>query len=123
MSNNTGIKQIALHRSIKVDDVERKRLPTWLFLPWFGQVGDTCVRTHEDVAGMQGALQETLLSLRYVDATQRSFRKIVGRNKSEAVHPNLVDAVNGLTNTQGLVKYIIKARQKKPQKTCLCLLN
>lgn len=61
-----------------------------------GQVGDTRVRAHEDVAGVQGALQETLFGLRYMDAAKRSLRKRVGRHKSQAVHPDLVDAVYGL---------------------------
>lgn len=71
------------------------------------------MRTHEDVAGMQGALQKALFGLRYVDATQRSFRKCVGRNQSQAVHPNLVDAVDSLENTRGLVKYIKKKTTQK----------
>lgn len=41
---------------------------TWLLLSWLGQVGDARVRTHEDVAGVQGTFQETLLGLGYVDA-------------------------------------------------------
>lgn len=44
---------------------------TWLFLPWFGHVGHAGVGAHEDVAGVEGALQEVLLGLRHVDATQR----------------------------------------------------
>lgn len=43
---------------------------TWLFLPGFGQVGDAGMRTHEHVAGMQRPLQEELLGLGQVDATQ-----------------------------------------------------
>lgn len=69
---------------------------TWLFLSWLGQVGDTCVRAHEDVAGVQGALQEALFGLRYMNAAQGSLGKCVGRHQSQAVHPNLVDAVYGL---------------------------
>lgn len=69
---------------------------TWLFLSWLGQVGDTCVRAHENIARVQRALQEALFCIRYMDATQRSFRKRVGRHQSQAVHSNLVDAVNGL---------------------------
>lgn len=42
---------------------------TWLFLPRLGQIGDTCVRAHEDIAGVQCTLQEALLCLRYMDAT------------------------------------------------------
>jgi len=55
---------------------------TWLFLSWLGQVGDTCVRAHEDVTGVQGAFQEALFGLRYVDAPQRSLGKRVGRHQS-----------------------------------------
>lgn len=69
---------------------------TWLFLSRLGQVGDTCVRAHEDVAGVQGALQEALFGLRYVDAAQGSLRERVGRHQSQAVDPDLVDAVYGL---------------------------
>lgn len=69
---------------------------TWLFLSRLGQVGDTRVRAHEDVAGVQGALQETLFGLRYMDAAERSLRKRVGRHKSQAVHPDLMNAVYGL---------------------------
>jgi len=65
-------------------------------LSGLGKVGDTRVRAHEDVAGVQGALQEALFGLRYVYATERSFRKGISRHKSQAVHPNLVDAVYGL---------------------------
>lgn len=36
---------------------------TWLFLARFGHVGYTCVRAHEDVAGMQRPFQEELLSV------------------------------------------------------------
>lgn len=69
---------------------------TWLFLSWLGQVGDARVRAHEDVAGVQGALQEALFGLRYMDAAEGSLGKRVSRHQSQAVHPNLVDAVYGL---------------------------
>lgn len=69
---------------------------TWLFLSRLGQVGDTCVRAHEDVAGMQGALQEALFGLRYMDSSQGSLRKCVGRHQGQAVHPDLMNAVYGL---------------------------
>lgn len=36
---------------------------TWLLLSWLGQVGDTRVGAHEDVARVQGAFQEALLGL------------------------------------------------------------
>lgn len=67
-----------------------------MFLSWLGQVGDTRVRAHEDIAWVQGALQEALFCVRYMDAAKRSFRKRIGRHQSQAVHPNLMDAVNGL---------------------------
>lgn len=70
-------------------------------MSWLGQVGDTRVRAHEDVAGVQGALQEALFGLRYVDAAQGSLRKRVGRHQSQAVHPDLVDAVYGLETETG----------------------
>lgn len=66
---------------------------TWLFLPGFGQVGDAGVRTHEHIAGVQRPLQEELLGLRQVDATQGSLRKGVGGYQGQAVDPHLVDAV------------------------------
>lgn len=66
---------------------------TWLFLSWLGQIGDTCVRAHEDVAGVQGPFQEALFGLRYMDTTQGGLRKSVGRYQSQAVDPDLVDAV------------------------------
>lgn len=69
---------------------------TWLFLSWLGQVGDARVRTHQDVAGVQGTFQEALLGLRYVDAAQGSFGECVGGYKSQTVHTHLVDAVYGL---------------------------
>lgn len=69
---------------------------TWLFLSGLGQVGDACVRAHEDIAGVQGALQEALFGLGYMDAAQRSLRKRIGRHQSQAVHSDLVDAVYGL---------------------------
>lgn len=69
---------------------------TWLLLSGLGQVGDARVGAHEDVAGVQGALQEALLGLRYVDAAQRSFGQRVGRHQSQTVHAYLVDAVYGL---------------------------
>lgn len=47
---------------------------TWLLLARFGQVGDTRVWTHEDVAGVQVSVQEELLGVRDVDAAQRGFR-------------------------------------------------
>lgn len=58
------------------------------------------MRAHEDVAGVQGALQEALFCLRYMNATQGSLGKRVGRHQSQAVHPNLVDAVDGLEKTE-----------------------
>ena len=73
---------------------------TWLFLPRFGQVGDAGVRTHEHVAGVQRPLQEQLLGLRQVDATQRSLGQSVGGHQSQAVHPHLVDTVYRLETTR-----------------------
>ncbi|MED6256379.1 hypothetical protein ATANTOWER_024795, partial [Ataeniobius toweri] len=56
-------------------------------------VGDTGVWTHQHVAGMQRPLQEELLGLREVDATQGGLGQSVGGYQSQAVHPHLVDAV------------------------------
>lgn len=67
-----------------------------MFLPWFGQVGDAGVGAHEDVAGVQPALQVQLLDLRQVDAAQRSLGQSVGRDQSQAEHAHAVDAVDGL---------------------------
>lgn len=71
-------------------------LPTRLLLARFGQVCDTCVRTHEDVARVQAAVKEGLLGVRDVDATQRCFRERVGRDQGQTIQAHLVDAVNGL---------------------------
>lgn len=79
-----------------------------MFLPRFGQVGDAGVRTHEHVAGVQRPLQEQLLGLRQVDATQRSLGQSVGGHQSQAVHPHLMDAVYRLENKDVLENlYII----------------
>lgn len=69
---------------------------TWLFLPRFGQVGDAGVRTQQHVAGVQRPLQEQLLCLRQVDATQGSLGQSVGGHQGQAVHPHLVDPVDRL---------------------------
>lgn len=69
---------------------------TWLLLSGLWQIGDARVGAHQDVAGVQGAFQEALLGLRYVDAAQRCFGKRVGRHQSQTVHAHLVDAVYGL---------------------------
>lgn len=66
---------------------------TWLLLPGFGQVRYAGVRTHEHVAGVQRPLQEELLGLGQVDATQWSLGQSVGGDQSQAVHPHLVDTV------------------------------
>lgn len=54
------------------------------------------MRTHEDVAGVQAAIQEGLLGVRDVNATQGCFRERVGRDQGQTVQAHLVDAVNGL---------------------------
>lgn len=43
--------------------IEDSLTHTWLFLPWFGHVGDAGVGAHEDVAGVQRPLKEELLSV------------------------------------------------------------
>lgn len=70
--------------------------PTWLLLSRLGQVSHTRVWTHEDIAWVQSTLQEALFGLRYMNASQGSLWKGVGRNQSQTVHTNLVNAVNGL---------------------------
>lgn len=70
--------------------------PTRLLLARFRQVCDARVWTHEDVAGVQAAVQEGLLGVRDVDATQRRFRERVGRNQGETIQAHLVDAVDSL---------------------------
>lgn len=70
--------------------------PTWLFLPRFGQVGDTGVGAHQDIAGVKPPLQVQLLDLRQVDAAQRSLGKGVGRHQSQTEDAHPVDAVYGL---------------------------
>lgn len=54
------------------------------------------MRAHEDVAGMQRALQKVLFGLRDVDPSQRSFWQGVGWHQGEAIYTHLVNAVNGL---------------------------
>lgn len=81
---------------------------TWLFLSWLGQVGHTCVWTHEDIARVQSTFQEALFGLRYMNASQGSLWKRVSRNQSQTVHTNLVNAVYGLERWRG--------RQAKKQK-------
>lgn len=51
---------------------------------------------HEDVAGVQRALQKVLLGLGDVDPSQRSFWQCVGWHQSKAVNTHLVNAVNCL---------------------------
>lgn len=72
------------------------RALTWLLLPGFGHVGDTGVRAHEDIAGVQIALQKVLLGFTDMDASQWSLWEGVGRDEGEAVQADLVDAVDGL---------------------------
>ena len=71
-----------------------------MFLPGLGQVGDAGVRTHEHVAGVQRALQETLLGLGDVDATQGGLGQRIGGHQRQTVHPHLVDTVYGLGHTE-----------------------
>lgn len=54
------------------------------------------MRAHEDVAGVQGALQKVLFRLRDVDPSQRGFWQCVSWHKSKAIDTHLVDAVDGL---------------------------
>lgn len=63
---------------------------------------------------MQSTLQEALFGLRYMDAAQRSLWKCVGRHQSQAVHPDLVDAVYSL-ETHRL--YTHKERRTGDQQT------
>lgn len=51
---------------------------------------------HEDVAGVQRALQKVLFGLGDVDPSQWSFWQCVGWHESKAVNTHLVNAVNGL---------------------------
>lgn len=66
---------------------------TWLFLARFGKVGDTCVRAHQDIAGMQCTLKKALLGFRDVDSPERSFGQSVGGDQGKAVHADLMDTV------------------------------
>ena len=45
-------------------------IPTWMMFPRFGQVGDTRVRTQEDICWVEGAVQELLLRVMEVNATE-----------------------------------------------------
>ena len=67
-----------------------------MFLAWFGQVGDAGVGAHEDIAGVQRALQEELLGLGQVDPPQRGLGQGVGRHQRQAVNPHLVNAIYSL---------------------------
>ena len=64
--------------------------------PRFRQVGDTGVRAHQHVDGVQGALQKPFLGLRQVDAAQRGLGQMVVRHQSQAVEADGVDRVHGL---------------------------
>lgn len=82
--------------SVSVSDIGLKR-PTWLFLPWFGQVCNTGVWAHEDVTGVQVSLQKILLGFTDVDSSKGRLREGVGWDKREAVQADLVDTVDGLS--------------------------
>lgn len=84
--------------SVAVTGAETGRTATltWLFLARFGKVGDTGVRAHEHIAGVQQPLQETLLGFRNVNPSERSLGQGVGRNQRQTVHAHLVDAVDRL---------------------------
>lgn len=72
------------------------RRPTWLFLPGFGQVGNTGVWAHEDITGVQVSLQKVLLGFTDVDASKGRLWEGVGWDECKAVQANLVDTVDGL---------------------------
>lgn len=74
--------------------------PTWLFLAWLGQVGNTGVWAHEDITGVQISFQKVLLGFTDMDASKRRLWKGVGWDEGEAVQANLVDTVNGLGRQQ-----------------------
>lgn len=92
------------------------RALTWLFLPWFGQVGDAGVGTHEDVAWMKPSLQVQLFDFRQVDATQRSFGESIGWDQSQAEHTNPMDTVNGLGRQRERQRQ--RARQTEREDSC-----
>ena len=66
--------------------------------PRLRQVGDTGVRAHQHVDGVQGALQKPFLGLRQVDSAQRGLGKVVVRHQSQAVEADGVNGVHGLQN-------------------------
>lgn len=76
--------------------------PTWLFLARLGEVGDTRVWAHENIAGVQIPLQEILLGFADMNPSQRCLGKGVGWDECQAVKADLVDAVNGLDKKQEL---------------------
>lgn len=84
-----------------------RRVHTWLFLTGFGQVGDAGVRTHQHVAGVQRPLQEQLLGLRQVDATQGSLGQSVGRHQSQTIHAHLVNTVYRLERSTREPLYLL----------------
>lgn len=73
------------------------RRPTWLFLAWLGHVGNTGVRAHEDITGVQISFQKVLLGFTDMDASKWRLWKGVGRDEGQAVQADLVDTVNGLS--------------------------
>lgn len=77
--------------------------PTWLLLARLGHVGDTGVRAHEDVAGVQVSLQKVLLGVTDVDASEGGLWEGVGWDERQAVQTDLVDTVNSL---QGLCTFV-----------------
>lgn len=72
------------------------RWPTWLFLAWFGEIGDTGVWAHEDVTRVQVSLQKVLLGFTDVDASEWRFREGVSWDERKAEQAHLVDTIDGL---------------------------
>lgn len=69
---------------------------TWLLLSRLWQVRDTGVGTHQDIAGVQRALQEKLLRFRQVNPTKRGFGKGICWHQGQAINSDLMYTVNGL---------------------------
>lgn len=64
------------------------------------------MRAHEDIAGMQVALQEVLLGLTDVDPSERRLWEGVGWDERKAVQANLMNTVYGLYRKHTLVSEI-----------------
>ena len=73
-------------------------------LPGLGQVGDAGVGAHEDVGGVQAALDEPPLRLREVDAAEGRLGQVVVRHEGDAVEADLVDKQQNIISIKKITK-------------------